>query len=61
MYRHTYVMCIINDDAISNDITCNNVMKKTKMLEEGKGKQKKGNDEEVITIDKKKKKKMKNN
>ncbi len=35
------VMCIINDDAISNDITCNNVMKKTKMLEEGKGGKKK--------------------
>jgi len=30
------VMCITNDDVISNDITCNNVMKK-KMLEEGKG------------------------
>jgi hypothetical protein len=30
-------MCITNDDAISNDSKCNNVMEKKKMLEEGKG------------------------
>ncbi len=30
-------MCITNDDVISNGITCNNVMKKKKMVEEGKG------------------------
>jgi hypothetical protein len=35
------VMCITNDDVISNGITCNNVMKKKKMLEEGKGGKKK--------------------
>jgi hypothetical protein len=33
-------MCITNDDAISNGNKHNNVMKKKKMLEEGKGKQK---------------------
>jgi hypothetical protein len=34
------MMCITNDDAISNGNKSNNVMKKKKMLEEGKGKQK---------------------
>ncbi len=33
-------MCITNDDAINNGNKCNNVMKKRKMLEQGKEKQK---------------------
>ncbi len=35
------VMCVTNDDALSNGSNCNNMMKKKKMLEEGKGKAKK--------------------
>jgi hypothetical protein len=31
-------MCITNDDATRNGTKCNDVMKKNKMLEEGKGK-----------------------
>jgi hypothetical protein len=34
-------MCITNDDATRNGKKCNNVTKKKKMLEEGKGKQNK--------------------
>jgi hypothetical protein len=35
------MMCITNDDAISNGSKHNNVMKKIKMLEEGKEEPKK--------------------
>jgi hypothetical protein len=45
-------MCITYDDAISNGNKCKNVMEK-KMLEEGKGEKKTGNDE-IVTIEEKK-------
>jgi hypothetical protein len=50
------MMCITNDDTISNDNKCNMWCKKRKCLKEKENK-KEGNDEKVVTIEEK----MKNN
>jgi hypothetical protein len=55
------MMCITNDDAISNGSKCNNVMRKRKCLKKDKENQKEGKDEEVVTIEERNKQKLKNN